>query len=508
MKKKKVLFVFPDISERAWHKGYFHYGLAHVSSYLKEKVTDIEISLLTISDKDFSRDDFIFKIKEFSPEIIGFTSTSHSFPLIQKWAEWVKSLDSNILTVCGGVHVTMNPEEALFSRGVDVVVRGDGEYPMVTLVNEWIEQRKIPDVRGVWYCKDNVIINNGIAIVDDLDLLPAPDWKLFDYANLDDGFQGIGGLMLSRGCPYQCSYCCNSKIADVYRKSNANYIRFKSVEKSITEIKNFIKMFPSIHTLYFDDDILPLKKQWFLEFADRYKREINKPYWCNIRPNLIDEEIVEAFAVSGCVRAGIGIESGNEKIRNEILKRNISEQAFINGISLLKKKKIYVFSFNMVGAPKETKNELLDTIRLNARLNVDKMQCSVFYPYKHTPLYDFVVKEGLLMSEKSLIEYTQESVLKFSYAQRNRIKFTEVTMNLIVKIYRIPPKYIAELFLKILYSTPSAILFLPLLNIIMKRILTSNNLSVKMRRIFRLIILPPPTALVVNNYNCGCKDTE
>jgi radical SAM superfamily enzyme YgiQ (UPF0313 family) len=492
---KKVLLVFPDISERSWHKGYFHYGLAHISSYLKQSVGDVEVSLLPVRDRNFGQADFNERIKEFSPEVVGFTSTTHSFPLVQRMLGWTKKLDKNILTVCGGIHVTINPEEALLSSESDVVVCGDGEYPMEALVNEWHEHSRIADIRGAWHRKNGTIVNAGVASVADLDLLPDPDWEIFDYMNLDEGSQGIGGLMLSRGCPYQCSYCCNHKIANIYKANKTDYIRFKSVEKSISEIKSFVNKFPAIHTLYFDDDILPLKRQWFLDFAKRYKNEINKPYWCNVRPNLVDEEIVEAFVTSGCVRAGIGIESGNDNIRNEILKRNISEETLINAVSLLKKRKIYVYSFNMVGIPQETKEELLDTIRLNARLDIDKMQCSVFYPYKHTALYDFVVREGIVIDTRSLIEYTHESILKFGFAQKNRIYFTVLTINLVAKIYRMMPGYLSEPFLRMLYSAPSALLLLPFVNFLMRKILKSKKVTVNIRKIFRMLIPPPPTAL-------------
>lgn len=492
---KKVLLVFPDISERSWHKGYFHYGLAHISSYLKQQINNIAISLLPIRDKNFSQSHFNYAVKMFQPDIVGFTATTHSFPLVQKIANWTKAIDSSILTVCGGIHVTINPEEALLTHGIDVVICGDGEYPMEALVNQWTEYGKIPDVKGIWHRTGGRIVNNGVAIAEDLDSLPNPDWELFDYTNLDEGSQGIGGLMLSRGCPYQCSYCCNHKLSNIYKGNKAGYIRFKSVEKSISEIKSFIAMFPGIHTLYFDDDILPLNKGWFLDFAARYKKEINKPYWCNIRPNLVDEEIVEGFVNSGCVRAGIGIESGNETIRNKVLKRNITEQLLVSAVSLLKRKDIYVYSFNMVGIPGEAKKELLDTVRLNALLNIDKMQCSVFYPYRHTTLYDTVVKEGLIKDEKSLLEYTHESILNFSFAQKNRIYFTVLTINIVAKLYRMLPGYAAEIFLKVLYSMPSSVIMLPIANSIMRRIIASKKLAERIKVIFRWIIPPPPTAL-------------
>src|SRR4030067_3301476 len=195
MKEKRVMLVFPDISERSWHKGYFHYGLAHISSYLKKNVSNIEISLLAIHDKKYSQSEFKSRIKEFKPNVIGFTSTSHSFPLIQRIAKWAKEVEKDILTVCGGVHVTINPEEALLSSELDVVVCGDGEYPMKVLVERWIAQGVIPDENGVWYRGANRIVKNGLSAVSNLDELHDPDWELFDYMNLDEGSRGIGGLM-------------------------------------------------------------------------------------------------------------------------------------------------------------------------------------------------------------------------------------------------------------------------------------------------------------------------
>lgn len=299
--------------------------------------------------------------------------------------------------------------------------------------------------------------------------------------------------MLSRGCPYHCSYCCNHKLASIYKSSETSYVRFKSVERSISEIKNFISKFPAIHTLYFDDDILPLKQKWFFEFAKEYRKQINKPYWCNIRPNLVNGRIVEALVKSGCIRPGIGIESGNEGIRNEILKRGLSDKTIIDAVSLLKQHSIYVHSFNMVGLPRETTAELLETIRMNANLGIDYIQCTVFYPYKHTDIYDLCVQDGLLVHSKWLIEYTRETTLEFDYAQKNRVCFTALTINLVAKLYAKLPKHLGEFFLKTLYSLPSAILFLPILNILLRRILASGKIPLGIRRIYRLII-PLPSA--------------
>ncbi len=493
MKNKRILLVFLDVSYDSLHKGYFHYGLASISAYLKNRIKGSEVTLLHIRAKSFGRDRLREKIRESLPHIVAFTSTTHSFLLVKQYAKWVKDLDDRILTVCGGVHVTLNPEEALASSGLDVVVRGDGEYPMEALVNEWIANKRIPNEKGIWYCKNGKIVGNGCAVVADLDSLPYPDWQLFDYMNLSAPRQGLGGIMLSRGCPYHCSYCCNRKLASIYKPNQAGYVRFKSVERSISEIKNFIGKFPEIGTLYFDDDILPLKQKWFFEFAREYKKEINRPYWCNIRPNLVNGKTVEALVNSGCTRVGIGIETGNEGIRNEILKRGLSDKTIIDAVSSLEESGVYVYGFNMVGLPGESKAELLDTIRMNANLGINKIQCTVFYPYKHTDIYDSCVQDGLLVYQKCLLEYRRETTLEFNYAQRNRIYFTELTINLVAKLYAKFPKHLAEFLLEALYSPASAILLLPILNALLRTVLASERISLGIKKIYRLIVPPPST---------------
>ena len=491
---KKVLLVFPDISHDPWHTGYFHLGLASISAYLKSRINNIEITLLHVHNKNFSQAHFLEKIKELSPHIVGFTATAHSFPLIQQYAGWLKGLErKEILVVCGGVHVTLDPEEALTSSGIDAVICGDGEYPMEALVKEWIGNRRIPNVTGIWYRENGKIINNGCSIVADLDSLPDPDWALFDYMNLSAPIQGVGGIRLSRGCPYQCSYCCNHTLSHLYGATGVNYVRFKSVKRSISEIKNFCQKFPAISTLSFEDDILPLNPKWFSEFAEEYRRKINKPYWCNIRPNLVNDKIAEVLASSGCIRAGIGIESGNETVRNEILKRNILDTTITTAVSLLRHHNIYIYSFNMVGLPKETNTELLDTIRMNANLGIDEIQCTILYPYKYTAIYDLCLQNGLPIHPKWLIELRRETLLKFDYAQKNRIYFTELTINLVAKLYAMLPNPLKELFLKTLYSYLSAVLFLPILNILLKRLLASKHLGSGMKKIYRLVIPLPST---------------
>ena len=489
IQKARVMFVFPDILPYAPHSGYFHYGLASVSAYLKQEI-DCHVSMYHIVKEDVSQNQFIDRIRTFGPDIVAFTATTNSFPVVSRYSGWVKKYSEDIITVCGGVHATIATEDALEISSIDFIVKGDGERPLVSIVKESKSSRDFSKIKGVW-CKVNGHIHRGgTSVFENLDELPMPDWDSFDYMNLEAPRQGLGGIMLSRGCPYQCSYCCNHAIRKGYEQEGAKYIRRKSVDRSIEEIKTFIAKFPKIHTLYFDDDILALDKKWFTRFVDRYKREIAKPYWCNMRPNLIDDEIARLLSDSGCIRVGIGIESGNESIRTGILNRNVSDKQIVDAVYALKRNNLYVYSFNMVGLPFEDKESLLDTIRLNGSLGIDKMQCDVFYPYQRTALYDLCVKNDLIIKGKHLIAFHRDSILKLDRAQRSRVLFTELYINILSKLCHKLPRPM-DLAFRIVYSAPSALLFLPTVTWMTRKLLSVRLLATITRRVYRKIVKPP-----------------
>lgn len=188
---------------------------------------------------------------------------------------------------------------------------------------------------------------------------------------------------------------------------------------------------------------------------------------------------------------GIGIESGNESIRNKILNRKLSDKQIIDAVSVLKENNLYVYSFNMVGLPFEDKKSLLDTIKLNGSLGIDKIQCEIFYPYSGTALYNLCLKNHLIIKGNHLIQYSRDSILKLDMAQRNRVFFTELFINILSKFYHKLPRSILNPIFNIMYSTPSALVFLPITTEITKKLLGINMLASMARKIYRKFIVPP-----------------
>jgi radical SAM superfamily enzyme YgiQ (UPF0313 family) len=241
-------------------------------------------------------------------------------------------------------------------------------------------------------------------------------------------------MMVSRGCPYRCTYCCNEALRGVYRGLGKS-VRFRSVPLVIAELRHVLESYPFIQRFVFDDDILPLRRDWFREFARSYAEEIGRPFACNLRPNLTDEEIVTLLQEAGCEEVRFGIESGNDQVRNDLLNRELSREEIVRAFDLCHQAGMKVFSFNIVGFPGETVQQMLDTVKLNAAVRADVTRVTIFYPYQRTQLYE-VSKEAGLLTDRVVIDYATDTVLGFDKVHRNRVVFIRRYFPILAKLYR------------------------------------------------------------------------
>ncbi|MHA2282348.1 MAG: radical SAM protein [Promethearchaeota archaeon] len=380
----KITFVYPDLlfHRPDWH-GYYYSGIGFLSSVLMQG--GHKTSLIHIT-KSISQSDFIKRVKKEDPDLIGFSSTSPMFPFVKRYASWLRDAGIFIPTICGGIHPTIAPEESITPEGIDMICRGEGEAPLTELCNKMVSNEEFVDTPNLWFKRNGEIIRNPLRpIMEDLDSLPFPDRSIFDYQKLYSERENRGAFIVSRGCPYSCTYCSNQLLREIYG-SEGKPVRFRSVDNVIAEIKEVLKNYPFIKSLIFDDDILFLNRSWAEEFAEKYPREINFPFICNHRANLANRERVGLLKKAGCYHVKFGLESGNEWISNKVLNRHLSKKQIKRAFARCKEAGLGTESFNMVGIPFETPSMILDTIKLNAAVSVDKMQVSIFQPYHGTKL--------------------------------------------------------------------------------------------------------------------------
>ena len=284
----KVVFVYPDVigRGRGW-VGSYHHGLASISAMLK--ISDHKTALIHLKNK-INKQKFFYLLEEKSYDILGFTATTNQYPLAASLAKWAKEFSPTTKTVLGGIHVTLNPESVLSAGVFDYLCIGEGEKPMVELCNALELKQETEHIHNIWSIQDGSVKKNPVRDLIDLNSLPFPDKSLFEYDKLEYAKQMKGAFLASKGCPYSCNYCCNQALRTSYKCGSEEYVRFKTVSYLIDEIKMERKRYPFVKKIYFEDDILPLRMNWFREFIEEYKNEISLPFICNLHPAMANTE--------------------------------------------------------------------------------------------------------------------------------------------------------------------------------------------------------------------------
>lgn len=333
-----------------------------------------------------SVEDFLPKLREHKPDLLAFSVMTGMHQWVLKISAQLKrELDCPI--ILGGPHATFFPS-VLCQPQIDFICRGEGEAALVELANALEYGHNTSKILNIWSkdAEGRCIENDLRPLIQDLDSLPPPDRNIYDKYKLLCN-DPVLMLISSRGCPYRCTFCFNHKMAELYR-GKGPYVRQRTPDSFLQEIDN-LRRTRSIKRFYFSDDTFALNKKWLKSFLPMYGKEINIPFQCLVRINQLDEELVSLLRENGCKAVFFGIESGDESIRNNALKKEVQDKQIRKGTNLLKKYGIKFRTYNMVGFPGETIEQAFKTVALNVEIETDYPWCSIFTPYPGTDLDDY-----------------------------------------------------------------------------------------------------------------------
>ncbi len=436
----KVLFVYPDykinVDPRTGRMlgveegGWYMEGVASLSAVLKGAGHEVSLYHLT---RPAPKGEFQATLRREGPDLLGFVTMTREYPQVREYVLWAKeALDAPV--ICGSYHPTTLPEEVIRTEGVDMICRGEGEDAILELVGRMSAGQTYSDVRSIWVKEGGNIHRNPVRpLIEDIDSLPLPDFALFDPAKLQSTRIRTGVVILSRGCPYSCTYCSNKKMRDIYPNKN-RYSRFHSPEYSIEYLKKLLSTYPGIEYLNFRDDILPWKGGWLERFTRLYRREIGLPFICNYRANLVTPEVVRLLREAGCYQIFFGVESGNEDIRNRVLNRHMSREEIVRAFQACREAGIKTVAYNMVGLPYEDKSKVLDTIKLNAEIKTDHSLSPIYYPYPDTVLFETAVREGWV---PAVYDYREDRYVDQPTLPPEQLYFVRYYFRPFVRLYRL-----------------------------------------------------------------------
>lgn len=352
--------------------------------------TDFTIEDLVADDPVTDlNEEFANKLEQFSPDLIclsAMTSTYDSGVALIEIARRRGLI--KCMVIAGGVHPTIDPEDALQFEAIDGICIGEGERFIVELCRRISQGIEINDLENFGYRTGSGIKINPIGKFVDLNELPIPDWEIFDKRHLFRPFMGKiyngGFYVMSRGCPFSCTYCVNYSLRNRMKGCGA-YFRFQSPAKTISDL-TFLKEKLNVTWLKFADDSI-------MGFNDEYLRELHKGlkpldimFGCSVRPETTTPDKVSLLKEMGCVAMSVGVESGNEELRRSVLNRRMTNDDITTAIKIITEHGIRVSTFNMIGLPGEGREDIFKTIQLNREMNVEACNTYIVYPYPGTAL--------------------------------------------------------------------------------------------------------------------------
>ncbi|NPA94261.1 MAG: B12-binding domain-containing radical SAM protein [Thermodesulfobacteria bacterium] len=391
------------------------FGISYIATVLKKAGHDVELTVLTPTTNLQKRFEKIFD--EFSPSLVCLTSVSSQMPLIRKAGRVIREISPSTFIILGGVHATLNPEETIALDFLDAICIGEGEDPILELASQLESGRWPSGVGNLWIKnrKDGTIEKNErLPFRTDLDGLPFIDRQMWEpYISNKKG--QIYTVLAGRGCPNRCTYCSNHALAKV---TTGKYVRFRSPENIIEEIKRLREFDPLAETIFLETETIGANLKYTYQLLDsmaEYNSTQKKPvrFGTNLALNpriKNNRKLLEAFKRANVDFFRIGLESGSERIRREILNRpNYRNEDLIEFCRMARELDIKYTINILIGLPGETREDFQETVRVTRLCRPTYgVSVSIFYPYPGTKLHQLCLEQNLISRkvEDSVFERT------------------------------------------------------------------------------------------------------
>lgn len=438
------------------------FGISFIATSLINAGYDAHILVLT-PETDIRKTIKCY-IEKRNPRLFCLTSVSSQYPLIRDIARTIRSIDDSIYIILGGHHASLNPGSTIKESCFDALCIGEGESAVVEYASQ-IQEGKIPThIHNFWIKSretNSIEKNDQDPFIQNLDGLPFMDIKMWDKWVVHT--TRVAQILIGRGCPYKCTYCSNHALAKLCK---GKYVRFRSPDNIIRELNQIIKYYPSVTYVRLQAETLSIDLNYTYALCDKLKEfnaELKRPlsYQINLSPR---KELFEnngfffRLKSAGIDSITFGLESGSEKVRNEILKRpRYTNKDIIDFCKLAKAAGIHVKLNVLIGIPGETLSDFQETISCVRKCNPQHVTPFIFYPYPGTDLYD-VAKSMNILSEEivdptserkvsrldlpgfSKKQIQREFLLFYYHVYRGRIPFYMIAARIIRELMFIDPR--------------------------------------------------------------------
>jgi len=384
--KKNTFWVMPPV------------GLGYLATAARQ--AGYETAILDCVREGVDRKQFISTVQRYAPRFVGIQSFSHEIGLVSSLFRQLKEYDSSIITIAGGPHPSCVPEETLKTLPwADFLFQGEGEAGLPMLLEHLAGHKDLPlhTIPGLGWRDGNQIRLNRISLEENLDRFGFPSWDLISpsiYPLAPEVIyfknEPIAPISVTRGCPYQCTFCSVSNI-------NGRKVRMRSVNHVLDEISLLYHEHGAREIHILDDNFTfdPKYVRAFCEGLEKRKLRISWTCPNGIRLNNLEPEMLRAMYRSGCYILMVGIESGSPRIL-EGIKKNLTLDIIREKVGLIRRAGIEVHGFFVIGLPTETEEEIEMTRRLMMELDMVGINVAAFHPFPGTEAYNALRASGEL----------------------------------------------------------------------------------------------------------------
>ncbi len=401
---------------------------------------------------NLSRDGVLDRIAEKKPRVIGINALTPTFHKSVDIARAIRQRFPDIIILVGGTKPTLTPMDVLDQHSdFDFAIIGEGEATIIELLEHFKKHnynrdeilKSVSEVKPILGVVYRDINNNGVPVYTgkrpfiNLDDLPLPARHLLPIEKyiplpIQSKRLPVVHMMVSRGCPYNCSFCCTPFTW-------GRDVRFRSPSKVIEEIKYVMKEFGA-REISFWDDTFTANKEWLTELCNRiYDEKLDIIWSCFGRVNNMTEELARTMKKGGCWEIFFGIESVNQESLN-VIRKGLTPDMVRKAVKATKDAGIEVRGLFMLGLPKETPESAQKTIDFAKELDVDYAQFTVTTPHKGTDMYAVAKQYGMFVEEDDSKYSQNEAVfVPEGYKSQDELR---LTVRSAYRQFYLRPKYI------------------------------------------------------------------
>jgi len=329
-------------------------GLAYVATHLLDEGHRVEIIDLNLSGLNPQR--VAYALKRFSPDVVGISAHTETYPNALKLAGIVKEHDASIPVMVGGPHASILPEAVLQEPDIDFVVIGEGERTAVELmaaieaVGVMPTAETLASIRGLGWRRDGKAVLNASRPPLDAAEVGRP---ARDLLSLDFYHDAYNVLTARGGCPFRCPFCSASYLWGGKRRP-------RPPAEIMAELRDIVHEYGARH-VFFVDDIFTLNLAWLEELlALLAERPVGLTWGCATRVDLVTGELLQRMAAAGCSGIQFGIESGAQEVLDSV--KGIRKDDALDAVRWTVAAGMRATCSFMIPFPEDTEETLAETL--------------------------------------------------------------------------------------------------------------------------------------------------